>query len=541
MQRLKRLLAIISTAFILIPFSCNKSDTLAIASKTDNGIAERFLMLPAQTPPHIVRIAGAMQQADSRNNFIASLALQHGFAQWDKALTTNTANNRLGRNTTTSNGDTIVYIPLVVENAQHVNAFICARLNGSISMQLHRETDFSSYDFGALQDSVPNADKLAVQFMVLDFEVFGHDRFKLLHDSLMKGPALPNGAIVAGKIVKMNRATSAAQRGFQTWEYDVCTDTRYLECTTNHSCCPDGSCSYCQESCWKTNTVCQKVSVLVFVDNGNWGNGNSGTGGGGSGGGIIQPNGMVPCNPTPLLDNGLIPCPVGNMTGWMVFVPADVSWVDYSGVTDSCLSILLHYLDLTKHKSLILNTYYDMPDSTRPIVLHQYQLKYEQDTTLVGGGGLAIPGRTFVQKLADGTNEVTVLLNPKLFRSTSKEWGMSIILHELMHGIIRVTKPYYTTNQEHHMHMFNEPKVPLRIYESLKELFPLLDDYDALALAIDGLAEAYAIPDPANPNGPTLIDPQQNAFAMAKYFQSIQQAVQTARDFRSGIKGVPFC
>jgi hypothetical protein len=83
--------------------------------------------------------------------------------------------------------------------------------------------------------------------------------------------------------------------------------------------------------------------------------------------------------------------------------------------------------------------------------------------------------------------------------------------------------------------------VPLRIYESLKELFPLLDDYDALALAIDGLAEAYAIPDPANPNGPTLIDAQQNAFAMAKYFQSIQQAVQTARDFRSGIKGVPFC
>lgn len=338
MQHAKRLLTILPAIFILITFSCNKNDVLTFRSQTDNGIAERFLALPAQTPPHIVRIAAAMQKADSRNHFIASLARQHGFAQWGNALTTNMPNNRSGRNTATSNGDTIVYIPLVVENVQHVNAFICARLNGSISMQLHRETDFMSYGFGALQDTVPNADKLAVQFMVLDFEVFGHERFKLLHDSLMQGPALPNGAIVAGKTVKINRADNTASRGFEVWEYDVCTDTRYLECTTNHSCCPDGSCSACREICWKTRTVCQKVSVLVYVDNGNWGNGGGGGGGGGDGdgggGGIIQPTGLLPCNPTPLLDNGLLPCPNGNMTGWTVIYPKAHTEFDAS-ITDN--------------------------------------------------------------------------------------------------------------------------------------------------------------------------------------------------------------
>jgi Type VI secretion system (T6SS), amidase effector protein 4 len=322
MQQSKHLPAFALMVVILFVFSCQKTDSLTMPPLTDNALVQRLLSLPITTQPHIVRIAGAMQQADSRHHFIASLARQHGFAQWGKALTTNTANNRSGRNNTTPNGDTIVYIPLVLQNAQHVNAFICAKLNGSISVQLHRETDFLSQGFGPLEDTVPNADKLAVQFMVLDFEVFGHERFKLLHDSLMQGPALPNDAIVEGKIVKMNRATSAAQRGFQTWEYDLCTDTRYLECTTNHSCCPDGGCGACQELCWKTRTLCQKVSVLVFVDNGNWGNGN-GSGGGGTGGNgwTVSPSGVIPCNTTPLLDNGLIPCPDGNTTGWTVIFP----------------------------------------------------------------------------------------------------------------------------------------------------------------------------------------------------------------------------
>lgn len=85
MQQLKRLLALALTVGILFVFSCRKTDTLPTPPLTDNVLVQRFVSLPTTEQPHIVRIAGAIQHADSRNHFIASLARQHGFAQWGKA------------------------------------------------------------------------------------------------------------------------------------------------------------------------------------------------------------------------------------------------------------------------------------------------------------------------------------------------------------------------------------------------------------------------------------------------------------------------
>jgi hypothetical protein len=297
--------------------ACRKND-LAIQPYQTNPAIAQFFTLPNPTQPAVARIAQKLQQLHRQTGFISTLIEKDGFALWDKALIHLPA--RSGRSTNSgSNSDTLIYIPLALSNSNYVDAFIYAKLGDSIQLQLHRGREFANYGFGSLMDTANNAEKLAVQLMLLNENSFGHKDFKVLDDRLLKDGSLPATARTRNRMVHIEPASTAQRRGFHTVQYEVCTSSQNLQCTSNHACCPDGSCSGCQAECWHTSTVCQTLSVLVYIDNGDWGLGDGGnTGGGGSGGGIFNPNGPQPCNPTPLLDNGLLPCEEGNLTGWTI-------------------------------------------------------------------------------------------------------------------------------------------------------------------------------------------------------------------------------
>lgn len=310
---IKTALTVIFCSSVLL--ACRKNDLTTPPNDPRQAI-NKFFTLPNITNPAVARIAQKLQTLHDRTGFVQALIEKDGYALWEKALINLPA--RSGRSTNTANNaDTIIYIPLMLDNTDYVDAFICAKLGDSIQLQLHRGREYASYGFGSLTDTANNAEKLAVQLMLLNESSFGHKDFKLLDDRLLKDGSLPPTARTRNRMAHVEPANTAQRSGFQTVQYEVCTSTQYLQCTSNHACCPDGSCSGCQAACWHTNTQCQTVSVLVYIDNGNWGLGDGGNnGGGGSGGGIINTNGPQPCNPTPLLDNGLLPCELGNNTGW---------------------------------------------------------------------------------------------------------------------------------------------------------------------------------------------------------------------------------
>ena len=160
----------------------------------------------------------------------------------------------------------------------------------------------------------------------------------------------------------------------------------------------------------------------------------------------------------------------------------------------------------------------------------KYKVKYLTNTTLTGNNGQPISGQTNVTTLADGTNEVEITLNPSFFQATTKEWVTTIILHELLHGIILVERPDLNTSLLQHVWMFNN-KAPLTIAQSLMELFPGIDAYNAIALGMDGMSEGYTIP---NTN---TIDPAKDAFAQQNYFQNINQAISTASNYQNAVAG----
>jgi|GEM_PF-6202390 len=312
-------LTVIFTGMIIM-HACRKTDSQGGTEKNQSDVVAKFLTLPASTTPAIRRIAAVLQKKNQRTGFLNTIAKRYGFAQWDKAVMG--SSQKSAKKTSARSGsanDTIIYIPLALDNANHVNAFLFARLNDSISLQLYREKDYSSHSFGTMQDSTNNAEKLAVQFMLLDLNTFGHKDFKLLDERLFKNSTIPAGTLTKDRKVHIQSLINAQGRGsgYEMWEYEVCVSTTYLQCTANHLCCSDGSCSGCQAACWKTRTDCHTVTIFVYVDDNDWSGGGGGgdtpiDGGGGGGGN----NPGTPCNPTPLLDNGAIPCEQGDTTGW---------------------------------------------------------------------------------------------------------------------------------------------------------------------------------------------------------------------------------
>ncbi|MCP9752257.1 hypothetical protein EGI32_14930 [Ferruginibacter sp. HRS2-29] len=276
--------------------------------------------------------------------------------------------------------------------------------------------------------------------------------------------------------------------------------------------------------------------------------GSGGSGGsGGGGGGVPNP---PPCG-GPIGARGNTPCTGGGGGGWTPIpveddpppyvAPATITNIDLSGIDDPCLTAVLTSLGVIGHKSFILRTYHSQNFTNPSGTQQKFKATYTEDNALVGNNGLPVPAQTTISILPDGTNNIQIALNPSMFQNSSREWVSAVILHELMHGILLVRRPdltvtgnYSQTSKNHHVYMF-ENKIPLAIRESLKELFPLIDDHEAIALGMDGLDEAYRDP------GTGEINAIKNTFSITTYFQNILNAIDIAQKYRAAILGVPFC
>jgi len=300
---------------IIVLNSCRKSEIIT----TPDSIAEsKFFSLPSTADPMIGRIISELKVQKEKNpKLIESIVKRNGYPVWDKAQITKQNFLRRGM---VAGEDTIVYIPLAIQGEEKVTAFFLATINNYIELQLYNKFEYEQFEFDTLGTN--NANRLALQFMVLDFVTFGHKDFIIHDDRILKDFEIALGTRIKDRTVHIEYAgDNHYSRGWEVWEFEFCTSTRYLECTTNHSCCPDGSCSECQDQCWKTKKVCKKITKLVYYDDGY--TPPSGGGGSGGGGGSLpgSPSTVQVCNPTPLIQNGLPPCPKGNSLGWEPIEP----------------------------------------------------------------------------------------------------------------------------------------------------------------------------------------------------------------------------
>ncbi len=116
---------------------------------------------------------------------------------------TKTIPSRSNSFTTTVAGDTIVTLPLLATDSNYINGFIEIRLNGNVYMNLYRGGDYSIYSFNAVVGDSIDADKAAMQMMILNKIVFGYTKFKINDNRLFSNATEPYSTH-GGRIFTLN-------------------------------------------------------------------------------------------------------------------------------------------------------------------------------------------------------------------------------------------------------------------------------------------------------------------------------------------------
>lgn len=247
--------------------SCTKIDTSDLKGNigqfSNAEITQQFFNVPANAPSAIKRIVKEMKLRNTQNEFIPLFVKRYGYPVWDKPLISTGSNNagttQAFRNTATNSmgeddSDTLVVLPLSIENSSYVNSFVTARLDSSIVLNLYRGSDYSTYTYAETQGTQINADKAASQIMYLNYYVYGHTTFTTTDVHLFS-----DGQPYTGQIPKVLKLEPEAEANLNhTYTLEVCVTSpadggctcpgnhgNLATCTcTIYNCCWQRKCSY---------------------------------------------------------------------------------------------------------------------------------------------------------------------------------------------------------------------------------------------------------------------------------------------------------
>jgi hypothetical protein len=517
--------------------SCKKTDEFKETLPADISTIEDHFFNSHRTTNSQERILiSFLQRRNSMDSFVVPTVALIGYPRWDKMITKAKAKNIRG-NFPDQSAQTF-FIPFVRESENFVNSAMVIRVDNSDTSFFYK-SDWQYKDFQNDANNISDsAEAFAAFFMTLDNAVFGHKDFKIIDSNLFRnsnGPA---------EKVRFD-TTMLVQSDNLLVAVEYCSPV-----TISWNQCPDpgncrgagGACDHCLAFCTKFLTAEYCWSGMVETG-GTGGSGGGGTGGGDGGGTPTPP----PCGgPT---GRGNTPCHGGGGGGWTpvpiededppYVAPASLISVDQSEITDPCLAAILSMIGAEGAKTLILSTYVNNHLNVGGTT-QVFSVKYHTNSFLTANSGEPIPGRTEVVVLPDGTNEVNITLNPSVFAGKTQEWVASVILHEMLHGILWAAKPDEIvagdpdqTQINYHKYMFQSGVNA--IHKSLRELFPTLDEHDAYALGMGGLADAYYIP------GATTVIGTQNDFAINTYGLTINGAIIIEMNYRNALTGTPYC
>jgi hypothetical protein len=305
-------LIVVITGFLL--FACKKSDFQYVSKAENKEITNRFFLYKENINPTVVTI-NELKFQNTKTDFIRNFALKEGFAIWDKA-TVSTTLKRMNKNDSTESfdnpEDTVVFIPLVLENDNKVHSYLKAILNNGVIIMLGRNGDFEKYPFNTISPDSMSAEKFAILMMSMTKHVFGTENFKIIDNRLFPQYVVNSNKPNNFKIIKITSTTDE----FSKFDY-VCTYTYFLHC------CGCGPCvgPYC-DGCHLCLSVVENYCEYENSDpypGFPWG---GSPGGGGGGTTTYDPNGGCNNGTNKIID-GIPPCPPPNDGGG--WVPSDES------------------------------------------------------------------------------------------------------------------------------------------------------------------------------------------------------------------------
>lgn len=288
MRKTKLQFVTMLTTALLLGISCRKSDQTNndnSSQLTPANHAAQFFAVPAGTKPVVAAIAKELERRNKMKEFVNDFAETKGFPIWNKAILSFSGERQnINFGNSSSNIDSLVYIPLVLQNATSTNGFLRAVINDSISLSYCLAKDYKNYSFTP-SNNITTADEFASFFMLLDNEVFGHNIFYLTDPRLLTGTGMGNGtqnrtAKIMG-ITKGTPATNLCEGTIYTIDWLV-QDPENCTCANGAS-TPGGICHDWETGCQAcSNTVTLTITVGADAGCGGTGGGLEGPIGGGT-------------------------------------------------------------------------------------------------------------------------------------------------------------------------------------------------------------------------------------------------------------------
>jgi uncharacterized membrane protein YgcG len=214
------------------------------------------------------------------------------------------------------NEETII-IPIVIQGEQVVKAYLEASLLDSVLLSIKTAGEYDNFQFST-EPMIPElAEKYAIQFMLLNKEVFNDSLFKITDKRLFWGSTTYLDTFYTEKKVFLKAAYN--EICVQIW-----TTTISNHCSFPPNKCPNyitgvlGPCDGCN-SCQTSSTSSEFICDGWWQEGGSGGSGDSGGTSGSSSSGSSGGGGSSttePCNPGGLLNSFSFPCGILEPPGW---------------------------------------------------------------------------------------------------------------------------------------------------------------------------------------------------------------------------------
>jgi hypothetical protein len=417
--------------------SCTKINTDVSGSPalTDAEITQKFFALPANAPLAVRRAAAEMKKRNDANEYIVKFAKENGYPVWNKAIVSYNENapvtNFSGASSNIAGAeDTTVILPLVPAGIQMVTGFVNATLSDSINLNLYRGGDYSRYTFENQPGTAINADKAALQMMVLSKEVFGYTQFDVNDNRLFSNENQRNLSAHPYRVTIKD--TSSSQNLANPCQ-------QYIITVYSETCYSDGYCDLFplySFSIWLGNCGTETQTGGGGSGEGGGGGFPIGSGGTGSGpSGDIPPSGggsgggtsPYPC-PTPqsrnieaLPCNGVPPPPIGPIPTPL----ANQIIIDSLAGYPCAQSILAAMPNINLQTKTILHDIFGVTDEIN-LIVYPYNFN---DSTIDA------------DSRKDSMGHFRIRLNTFMLNNASKDYIAATIIHEAVHAYIIYMKP----------------------------------------------------------------------------------------------------
>ncbi len=263
-------------------FSCTKIEIKNDPSNLNEVTSSKFFNIPTNTDKLVLKVINEIKNRNNKKEFVTNFAINNGYPVWNKAIlgkrNSNTNLNNFGGG---NNPDTLLFIPLVLENQSLVNGYILATMTDSIGLSFSLAKDYKAYPFYGDTTQL-SANIFALRIMIMENQVFGNTKFTITDKRLFHEQS-NNYNDTSSYSLQINlNETDPTNSVLSSFCYTSCAVHVCSVCLGNDPDCPLGG-------TWTTcNTSC------IWYDNGS-GNSGGGIPSGGGGGGEIPPS--FPCTP----------------------------------------------------------------------------------------------------------------------------------------------------------------------------------------------------------------------------------------------------